>query len=208
MRDFKSIKQMQRVLRTAGDKSAEAYRAKLKAEKVEMDIERKLKERIAQEQTRLKYETEKEENPLKYKALMELEKIWNSGKKGFIKHLVLAYGGGNASPYMGDNKNVICALTKTPLITFSELSEIVGELATAGLNDMVSRSEPDFNPDESETHKILKGRIRALTGQDTTTFLCDPALEALLEFGRAKILRGDLELFSMGNRDRSNHGRK
>jgi len=195
MREFKSLKQMQRVLKGVGDRASVEFAKGLEAQEVERAKERKLQDRIHREKARMAYANLQKENPLKFKAFVELERLWESGKTGFVKHLALAYGGGNTVPYLGDKKGLKCSLTHADLITFTEMSSVLDELSSAMMNDILTSTQGEVTEQNSETRKILKGRMRALTGNDTTTYLCDDALEALMEFCSQKVDSGQLKLF-------------
>lgn len=166
MREFKSIKQMQRLAKTAGDISVKKAQANLelarKARESDIKKERALKSRIAEEQAKFKYSDVRKENPLKFRAFVELERLFNTGKKGFLWHLTETFLKDRKVVDSPSDQKLFCAITRTRLRTEGEVSE------------------------EGLKHSLAYGST------DSDVYLCDEAIQALEVFANPKISSGEL----------------
>lgn len=178
-RDFKNIDQMIRLTKFAGEKSVEEYRKTLKEGEQERKRQQKLNLRIQEEGFKNKVERIKKTDPIKYKALQELMRLWKTGKQGFVSHLYHAYKAGKAKPLLVLPKDATCSLTKVKLKT---LVETVTD--PEGLTDDLSKI---IEGSTMEAHGVLKEMIFAVQGKKTDTLLCYPALEGLMEFIKEKM---------------------
>lgn len=115
--------------------------------------------------------------------------------KNFITHLLRAYFPmGKAYRVIDIPEKVMrCAITGQKLFAIGELwNEIQNpEFFKNVTKSMISRLDPEAEKVENPMANIAKGRVIALTGENTDTYLCQESYEALFNWYAKKILNGD-----------------
>ena len=134
--------------------------------------------------------------------IQKIEEIYQSknkeGKptgKNFITHLLRAYFPQGKAFRVLDipEKPMKCAITGQKLFAIGELWNEMQkpEFFKNMTKSMLIHLDPEAEKVESPFAKVANGRVVALTGENTDTYLCQEAYEALFNWYANKILHGD-----------------
>jgi hypothetical protein len=118
----------------------------------------------------------------------------NTKSRNFINHLVRAYFPASKVDKVWDKPQgqFKCVLTKEPLISVQEImsgmhtEEFKTDLMNS-LRGMFDESKPKVNAIKN----IVGDRLLGFTGTNTTTFMCQEALQAFYDWVVTKTLMGD-----------------
>ena len=149
----------------------------------------------------------------------KIEEIYTSvdkdGKpkgKYFITHLINSYFPVDKGTKVFDKKEVkmVCAITGTPLISVEEIWDGIhqddfGKKMVQHMQKQFKLSEEGTDKEiESPMQEVLKGRVLAYQGKDTTTYLCTEAYQQLYNWLSTKILHGDKHIYWVMKKMREN----
>jgi hypothetical protein len=130
----------------------------------------------------------------------KLEKMYNDGKsKNFVLHLIRSYLPVDKTTKVftkpENMKKFKCSLTSASLISIDEIFQIIQSdeynenfIQDLKFNTGLQEKPADYQP---TLIKLSKGKIMGFQGQDTTTYLCQEAVQCLFDWVTSKILTGD-----------------
>jgi hypothetical protein len=130
----------------------------------------------------------------------KLEKMYQDSKsKNFVLHLIRSYLPVDKTKKVfmkpENMKNFKCVLTDVKLISIDEIFEIIQSeeynesfIQDLKFNTGLQEKPADYQP---TMLKLAKGRIMGFQGEDTTTYMCQEAVQCLFDWVSVKILNGD-----------------
>lgn len=145
----------------------------------------------------------------------KIDELYADNKsKGFLNHLIKTYLPVNKVVKVFEKPNegrLVCVLTGQKLITVEEILAAVhsDEFKQSLNNDLKASIEGKIEP--TAMTKAMNGKVLALTGEKTTTFISYLGAQALYEWVTDKIFAGDAHIKwlinSMRNESDPNKGK-
>lgn len=134
--------------------------------------------------------------------ILKIEEIYNTKNKegkptgrNFITHILRAYfPQGKAHRVMDiPEKPMKCAITGQKLFAVGEIwNEIQNpEFFKSMTKAMISQLDPSKEKVENPLIKVANGRVVGITGENTDTYICQEAYEAIYNWYVTKILQDD-----------------
>ena len=132
----------------------------------------------------------------------KIEEIYNSKDKNgnpkgknFVTHLLRSYFPVGKTQRVIDvpDKPMKCAITGQKLFAVGELWNEMQkpEFFKSMTKSMIAKIDPEAPEVENPMLKVANGRVLALTGEKTDTYLCEGAYQQLYNWMATKILTGD-----------------